>query len=470
MVTKNLKLDLAKIKKAQGKGDAARANTPQDQWSTGTVVEALDNGLVAVELDNADDGWPPVVAPADAGVTAVGAAVRVIRDSTGRVSHVAAPYSLPDGSVPLYVGSTGAFVKEISDAQGELDSAIAGATADAAAAQSAAQSAANDAAAAMVDAGEAITVASTKTSVKASHTSPDSPMTNDLWFPLDDAGNVIGMKQWSGSSWVDYRLMAGSIVVPGSVGNILLEDGSVTAPKITASEELSAKIATFLQVTTEMLLAGDVRVTGTMLANTINLASELIAGDPAGIHTVLDGAGLHVQNGASRLMDLGVTAGPTGVSMRNPKTGSMQSLSGMVFGGEFFTRSDVIEIRSSGTGWTEYAHEYLSPEFVAQSERYAVIYTFQMGNSDVGAQIEAPVDMRWRRGSGGWDAPTDYTRFFVASAYTVPLDNRGDLRMSVVSTVPGRTYRLFNAFRARRNDSSAGLYRIASRSALLLPI
>ena len=67
MVTKNLKLDLAKIKKAQGKGDAARANTPQDQWSTGTVAEALDNGLVAVDLDGTDDDWPPVVAPADPG-------------------------------------------------------------------------------------------------------------------------------------------------------------------------------------------------------------------------------------------------------------------------------------------------------------------------------------------------------------------------------------------------------------------
>ncbi len=293
MVTKNLKLDLAKIKKAQGKGDAARANTAQDQWSTGTVVEALDNGLVAVELDDTDEGWPPVVAPADAGVTALGAAVRVIRDSTGRVSHVAAPDVLPDGSMPLYVGSTGAFVKEISDAQGELDSAIAGAAADAAAAQSAAQSAANDAAAAMVDAanasaeasavsgvaeaandaaaaaqsaaGEAITVASTKTSVKASKTSPDSPMTNDLWFPLDVAGNVIGMKQWTGSSWVDYRLMAGSIVVPGSVGNVLLENGSVSAEKIFANEALWAKIATFASVTTDMLMAcPEIRMTDSM--------------------------------------------------------------------------------------------------------------------------------------------------------------------------------------------------------------
>ena len=155
MVTKNLKLDLAKIKKAQGKGDAGRANVAQDQWSTGTVVEALDNGLVAVELDGTNDDLPPVVAPADPGVTAVGASVRVIRDSTGRVTHVAAPDSLPEDSTPLYVGSTGAFVKDIADAQVELDTAMQALDTEVESAQSDAQQAANDATAALVAASEA---------------------------------------------------------------------------------------------------------------------------------------------------------------------------------------------------------------------------------------------------------------------------------------------------------------------------
>ena len=440
-----------------------------DQWETGTIIGITPSGKLEVSIDGAPEGLPTTIAPADSGVTAIGATVRLKRDSSGHIASVAVPDVMPDGEPPVYLGATGAFVKGIADAQVELDEAMGELDTKVGEAESNAAQAVADAASAQTSVNG---VNARMTSVAEPSVRPNgaSLVAGDEWFVDDGAGQIVDVRIWDGTSWVPYKLVLSSLAVAGSVGNILLENGAVDATKITASESLWAKIGVFAEITTQMLVAGGATITGELLANTINLASDLIAGDPAGIHTVLDGAGLHVQDGTSRLMDLGVTAGPTGVSMRNPKTGSMQSLSGMVFGGEFFTRSDVIEIRSSGTGWTGYAHEYLSPEFVAQSERYAVIYTFQMGNSDVGAQIEAPVDMRWRRGTGGWDDPTDYTRFFVASAYTVPLENRGDLRMSVVSTVPGRTYRLFNAFRARRNDSSAGLYRIASRSALLIPI
>ncbi|MFT0849030.1 hypothetical protein VR010_14935 [Actinomycetaceae bacterium L2_0104] len=434
---------------------------------TGTITEHVAGAFVAARIDGAEDD---VVAPATAGVTYPGARVRMRLDDSGRVSEVAVPDDPPPADTPpVWIGATGEYVEQVAQGQEELAESIIGLGEDIQDSKSKADQAVRDAAEAKTSV-DGVNASMTQRAAPETRPNGAALVQGDQWRVLDGNDRVIDSRVWNGTQWVPYKLLLSSLAVPGSVGNILLEDGAVTAPKITASEELSAKVATFLQVTTEMLLAGDARITGTMLANTINLASELIAGDPQGIHTVLDGAGLHVNNGASRLMDLGVTAGPTGVSIRNPKTNAMQSLSGMVFGGEFFTRSDVIEIRSSGTGWTGYVHEYLSPEFVAQSERYAVIFTFHMGNSDVGAQIEAPVDMRWRRGSGGWDDPTDYTRFFVASAYTVPLENRGDLRMSVVSTVPGRTYRLFNAFRARRNDSSAGIYRIASRSALLLPI
>lgn len=193
MVTKNLKLDLAKIKKAQGKGDAARANTPHDQWSTGTVVEALDNGLVAVELDGTDDDWPPVVAPADPGVTAIGASVRVIRDSTGRVSHVAAPDVLPDGANPLYVGSTGQFVKDVADAQveldeamGELDTRVSTAESDIATNRELADQAVSDATASLIKANAAATgvyqefaVSASPTTIPSSGWSASTP----AWVP-----------------------------------------------------------------------------------------------------------------------------------------------------------------------------------------------------------------------------------------------------------------------------------------------
>ena len=132
-----------------------------DQWETGTIIGITPSGKLEVSIDGAPEGLPTTIAPADSGVTAIGATVRLKRDSSGHIASVAVPDVMPDGETPVYLGATGAFVKGIADAQVELDSAIAGATADAAAAQSAAQSAANVAAAAMADAGEAITVAST---------------------------------------------------------------------------------------------------------------------------------------------------------------------------------------------------------------------------------------------------------------------------------------------------------------------
>ena len=490
MVTKNLKLDLAKIKKAQGKGDAGRANVAQDQWSTGTVVEALENGLVAVELDNTDEDWPPVVAPADAGVTAIGASVRVIRDSTGRVTHVAAPDSLPEDSTPLYVGSTGAFVKGISDAQVELDSAIAGATADAAAAQSAAQSAANDAAAAMVDAanasaeasavggvaaaandaaaaaqsaaGEAITVASTKTSVKASNTAPDSPMTNDIWFPLDDAGNVIGMKQWTGSSWVDYRLMAGSFVVPGSVGNILLENGAVSAEKIFANEALWAKIATFASVTTDMLLAGGATITGTMLADIIQLASRLVAGNPSGDRTELDATGLHVwKDGVERAR---LSAGGNGLQIRNDSMGALVELSKTAFGAKAISNSTKLNVNSGGVQtWGTWVFEDQSESFTATTDRVIAIFQARAGDYGVvqNFAIQAAVTLRTGAGEISVADTGNDTHFglsFIPSAM-----------FGVYDVVPGGVYTVRMQFRAARQYSGTGTPWVGERSLVLIP-
>ena len=469
MVTKNLKLDLAKIKKAQGKGDAGRANVAQDQWSTGTVVEALDDGLVAVELDGTDDDWPPVVAPADAGVTAIGASVRVIRDSTGRVTHVAAPDSLPEDSTPLYVGSTGQFVKDISDAQVELDSAIAGATADAAAAQSAAQSAANDAAAAMVDAGEAITVASTKTSVKASKTSPDSPMTNDIWFPLDDAGNVIGMKQWTGSSWVDYRLMAGSIVVPGSVGNVLLENGAVSAEKIFANEALWAKIATFASVTTDMLLAGGATITGTLLADVITLASRLVAGDPAGSRTELDSTGLHVFQGSTEKVQVSASA-KNGMRIWDSNSGQLVDLSDSTFGATLLTSAGKLTMVAGSTGtWGAWVSENFSTPFISPTSRCVMYMRCPIG--DVGVAQNFYV-----RGavilldSAGTQFPVIDTGAAVTGASTL-LPNGALPQMGVnTNLTPGATYTVRAQFQASKAPSGAGTPWVSDRNIVVQPI
>ena len=468
-----------------------------DQWETGTVIGVTPSGKLEVSIDGAPDSLPTTIAPADSGVTAIGATVRLKRDSAGHIASVAVPDVIPDGETPVYLGATGQFVKDVADAQVELDSAIAGATADAAAAQSAAQSAANDAAAAMVDAanaateasavsgvaaaandaaaaaqsaaGEAITVASTKTSVKASNTAPDSPMTNDIWFPLDDAGNVIGMKQWTGSSWVDYRLMAGSIVVPGSVGNVLLENGAVSAEKIFANEALWAKIATFASVTTDMLLAGGATITGTLLADVITLASRLVAGDPNGSRTELDSTGLHVFQGSTEKVQVSASA-KNGLRIWDSNSSQLVDLADSTFGSMLLTSAGKLTMVAGSTGtWGAWVSENFSTPFISPTSRCVMYMRCPIGDMGVAQNF-------YVRGavilldSAGTQFPVIDTGAAVTGASTL-LPNGALPQMGVnINLTPGATYTVRAQFQASKAPSGSGTPWVSDRNIVVQPI
>lgn len=64
----------------------------------------------------------------------------------------------------------------------------------------------------------------------------------DLWFHLGGDSHVSSIRVWDGGTWSDYVLMAQKVLVPGSVGNVSLADGSVDAVKVTASEALLEKL------------------------------------------------------------------------------------------------------------------------------------------------------------------------------------------------------------------------------------
>ena len=443
-----------------------------DQWETGTIIGVTSSGKLEVSIDGAPDNLPTTIAPADSGVTAIGATVRLKRDSSGHIASVAVPDVMPDGETPMYLGATGQFVKNVADAQVELDSAIAGATADAAAAQSAAQSAANDAAAAAQSAaGEAITVASTKTSVKASNTAPDSPMTNDIWFPLDDAGNVIGMKQWTGSSWVDYRLMAGSIVVPGSVGNVLLENGAVSAEKIFANEALWAKIATFASVTTDMLLAGGATITGTMLANVIQLASHLVAGDPGGDRTELDATGMHVwKNGVEWAR---LSAEGNGLQIYNPSMGRLVNLSASAFGAAVIDFTQRVDIPLPGTAsaaleWRPGAWVIQTiGQWTATTNRAQGMSTTSLGDSMVARDFGVRCLFRLQNTKTG--AIIDFTD--SGNDWASAIRSTGpNLSFNIVPVTPGDTYDVILQAQAIKYVSAQGKPWIKNTRITLTPV
>ena len=58
----------------------------------------------------------------------------------------------------------------------------------------------------------------------------------DMWWQLDpvDQADVVGIQVWNGYQWGPYRIVADSVIVPGSAGDIVLADGAVTAPKVNA--------------------------------------------------------------------------------------------------------------------------------------------------------------------------------------------------------------------------------------------
>nr|DAK45156.1 MAG TPA: hypothetical protein [Caudoviricetes sp.] len=288
-------------------GSGSQAGT----WATGRVLDVLDGGMVRVELP-ADEPVSEVVAPADGGVTAIGAECVCLQDGTGRVYQVVSPATIPEGGHARATGATGRIALEAAGTKAELDAAKAEIdaaqkrlTEEVKAAKDAAATSGEAAANALKRAIGRVTVA---------QTAPAEPADGDLWVVTGADRQATGVKVWSAAAkaWQDYLLVAGKVLVPGSVGNVQLADGAVTAPKVTASDELWAKVATFAKVTTQMLQAGNAKVSGELLADTIRLSTRIVAGDPSGDAAILDHTGLHVVKAVGNQPTEVVTLGTAG--------------------------------------------------------------------------------------------------------------------------------------------------------------
>ena len=288
-------------------GSGSQAGT----WATGRVVDVEDGGMVRVELP-ADDPVSEVVAPADGGVTAVGAECVCLQDGTGRVYQVVSPATIPEGGQARPTGATGRIALEAAGTKAELDAA----RKEIDAAQKRLSEEVKAAKAAASTSGEAAANALKRAigRVTVAATAPADPADGDLWVATNADKQATGVKVWSAAAktWQDYLLVAGKVLVPGSVGAVQLADGAVTAPKITASEELWAKVGTFAKVTTQMLQAGQARITGELLADTIRLSTRIVAGDPSGDAAIMDSTGLHVVKAVGGQPSEVVTLGTAG--------------------------------------------------------------------------------------------------------------------------------------------------------------
>lgn len=129
----------------------------------------------------------------------------------------------------------------------------------------------------------------------------------DLWYETDSAAtDIIGVRIWNGTAWAPYQFVADSIFVPGSVGDISLADGAVTAPKIAAKvitgehivagslsvNELSPSVGTDLQlgsngsVTTIINTLSETRNDVADVAQAADAAAQAAAGAQADVNNV----------------------------------------------------------------------------------------------------------------------------------------------------------------------------------------
>lgn len=158
------------------------------------------------------------------------------------------------------------------------------AVSDAASATSTASSAQRNAATALTSANTALQRAK---NITVSFTAPANPATGDIWYPKDYYGRVIGMKTWGGYWWEDVTIMAGSIIVPGSIGSTLIGNGQITTGKLTTGSVTTDKIAAN-SVTANKLVANSV-TTDKLAANTVNadkLAANSVTADKIAANAV----------------------------------------------------------------------------------------------------------------------------------------------------------------------------------------
>jgi hypothetical protein len=115
-------------KKVERERAASTQLTQRDRVEGGTVTEQVDATHIAVRLDGSE--LPDVVAPSESGVSAVGAWVRAIRDSTGRIAKFGIPDSIPSGAEQFSVGVTGERLVQLDATTAALDAGLESAQAD----------------------------------------------------------------------------------------------------------------------------------------------------------------------------------------------------------------------------------------------------------------------------------------------------------------------------------------------------
>lgn len=265
----------------------------------GKVVGAGENGTIRVEVGEPGN---VVNVPSGGGVFKPGSDVRVQVDASGAPSGVldAGP-SVSEGGL-VYAGAEGQRVREVANtaqvahdqaerAMRELEEARGRTAQDMASLRSTLQGA-------QADAGKARLMFSSSEKDPKSYFR-DLGVTPPLGAVYEQRGAdgfVEYRFRWDGRNWVQFALTTSSIHVESDLwtrmlqvagdatitGN-LLAGGSVTADKVVASKELSAKVAKFEESVVSKLRAEKAVITGDLIAD--KLTGKTIEGGRLTVNT-----------------------------------------------------------------------------------------------------------------------------------------------------------------------------------------
>lgn len=142
------------------------------------------------------------------------------------------------------------------------------------------------------------------------------PTRGDQWWVLGSgatAGRIVGVKIWNGALWANYAFVADSILVPGSVGNIVIADGAITAPKIGA-QAVEADNIKAGAIQTSHLDAG----VGGQLDISANGSINLVVGQVDAVNNNLKEMQTYYQFGASGAI-IGKPQSPYQLALRNDR-------------------------------------------------------------------------------------------------------------------------------------------------------
>lgn len=279
--------------------DAPAREAAQSGSVPGTVVGAGENGTVRVAVGGEGN---VVNVPSGGGVFEHGSEVRVQVDASGAPTGVldAGP-SVTEGGL-VYAGAEGRRVREVAteaaEAKGlseramrELDEARGRTVQDLESLRSTLQTAQGD-------------VNKARLMFSSSEKDPKSyfrdlgvdPPLGAVYEQRGQGGAVEYRLRWDGRNWVEFNIGSSSVrVEPGlwtrllqvagnaTISGDLLAGGSVTADKLVASKELSAKVAKFDESVISKLRAEKAVITGDLIAD--KLVGKEIDGGKFGLRT-----------------------------------------------------------------------------------------------------------------------------------------------------------------------------------------